>query len=131
MARPSLINSHPNEYSQVLRCYPFVVNLGRCTGSCNTLKDLSNRVCVASKTKDLNINVFNMITRINESKILRKKTYISCKCECKFHRINVIHIKSGVTIHFDVSVKIRKNIVCAKKIMYGILLYVVAKMANI
>ena len=48
-----------------------------------------------------------------------------CKCECKFHRINVIHIKSGVTIHFDVSVKIRKNIVC------GILLYVVAKMANI
>ena len=73
MARPSLINSHPNEYSKVLRCYPFVVNLGRCTGSCNTLKDLSNRVCVASKTKDLNINVFNMITRINESKILRKK----------------------------------------------------------
>ena len=54
-----------------------------------------------------------------------------CKCECKFHRINVIYIKSGVTIHFDVSVKIRKNIVCAKKIMYGILLYVVAKMANI
>ena len=31
-------------------------------GSCNTLNDLSNRVCLRNKTEDLNIHVFNMIT---------------------------------------------------------------------
>ena len=38
--KPTLINLHRNEYSQELLYYPFAVNLGRCTGSCNTLDDL-------------------------------------------------------------------------------------------
>ena len=32
---------------------------------CNTLNDLSNRVCVPNKTEDLNIHVFNMISVFN------------------------------------------------------------------
>ena len=32
--------------------------------------------------EDLNVRVFNMITGINESKLLTKQ--ILCKCECKF-----------------------------------------------
>ena len=51
-------------------------------GSCNTLNDLSNRACVPEKTKDLYLNIFSMITGINESKTLTE--HISCKCECKF-----------------------------------------------
>ena len=77
-----LINLHPNEYSQELHYYAFSVKLDRCVGSCNTLKDLFNKVCVANKTGDLNIHVFNKITGINESKILKKNK--SCKCKCKF-----------------------------------------------
>ena len=46
------------------------------------MNDLSNKVCILNKTKDLNLSVFNMITKINESEILRK--YISCECRCKF-----------------------------------------------
>ena len=34
------------------------------------------------KTEDLNLSVFNMITRINESKTSTKRT--SCECECGF-----------------------------------------------
>ena len=45
-----------------------MVRLDRFVGSCNTLNDLSNKVCVLSKTKDLNLSVFIMITGINESK---------------------------------------------------------------
>ena len=30
--------------------------------SCNTLNDLSNKICVPKKTEDLNLSVFNMIT---------------------------------------------------------------------
>ena len=81
MTQPTLINLHPNKYIQGLRYYPFGVNLYRCMGSCNTLNDLSNRICFPNKTKDLNLSVFNMITGINESKTLTK--HVSCECNCK------------------------------------------------
>ena len=60
--QPTLINLHPNEYSRGSHYYPFVVSLDRCAGICNTLDDLSNRVCVSNKAKNLNLSVFNMIT---------------------------------------------------------------------
>ena len=46
----------------------FMVNLDRCNGSCNFLDDPSGRICVPNKADDINLNVFNMITRTNESK---------------------------------------------------------------
>ena len=46
MTQTTLINLHPNEYSQELCYYLFVVNLDRCARSCNTLDDLSSRVCI-------------------------------------------------------------------------------------
>ena len=82
MTHPTLINLHLSEYTQGLRYYPFAVNLYRCVGSCNTLNDLSNKVCVPNKTEDVNLSVSNMISEINESKTLTK--HISCKCKCKF-----------------------------------------------
>ena len=60
--QPALINLHPNKYSQELHYYLFAVKLDKCVGSCNTLNDLSNKVCVANKREDLNIHVFDMIT---------------------------------------------------------------------
>ena len=54
--QPALINLHPNEYNQELHYYPFAVKLDRCVGNCNTLNDLSNKVCVSNKTEDLNIH---------------------------------------------------------------------------
>ena len=53
MAQPIIINLHPNEYNQGLHYYSFVVNLDRCVGNCNTLNDLSNKVCVPKKKKRL------------------------------------------------------------------------------
>ena len=70
MTQPTLINLHTNEYSQKSHYYPFTVKLERCVGSCNTINDLSNKVCILNKTEDLNLNIFNMITGINESKTL-------------------------------------------------------------
>ena len=37
-----------------------------------------------SKTEDLNIHAFNVITGKNESKTLTKD--VSCKCKCRFGR---------------------------------------------
>ena len=53
--------------------YQFAVKLDKFLRRCNALNNLSNKVCVSNKTeflKYLNIHVFNMIIRKNESKIL-------------------------------------------------------------
>ena len=70
---------HPNEYSQGLHYYLFAVYLDRYVESFNTVNDLSNKVRVPKNTEDFNLSVFNMVTGINESKILTK--HILCKCE--------------------------------------------------
>ena len=46
-------------------------------GSCNALNDQSNRICVLNKAEDLNLNVFNMITRI------KWWNNNNCWCQCK------------------------------------------------
>ena len=72
----TLINLHHNEYSQEFHHYPSAVKLDRCVGSCNTLNDLSNKVCVPNKT------VFKMITGINELKTLID--HVLCEYQCRF-----------------------------------------------
>ena len=43
----------------------------------------------------------------------------------------LIQVKSGIMINVGASVKIQRNIVFVKKIIYGIMLYIVAKKINI
>ena len=64
MHQPTRIDLHPNKYSQKLSCFPFAVKLDKYVRSCNTLNDLSNKVCVPNKTEDLNLSIFSMITGI-------------------------------------------------------------------
>ena len=61
--------------------YPFAVKLDRFVGSCNTLNDLSNKLCIPNNSEDLNLSGLNMITGINESKTLTKHILSECKCE--------------------------------------------------
>ena len=69
MIRLTLIYLKPIE----LKYDAFMINLDTCNGSCNVVDDLSTKICVPSKTKDVNVKVFNMITGINEAKILVKR----------------------------------------------------------
>ena len=68
MIRPFLIDLNPVE----LKYYPFMISLNKCNGSCNSVNDISMKICVPSKTKDVNVKVFNMITNRNEAKTLVK-----------------------------------------------------------
>ena len=61
-----------------------MISLDKCNESCNAVDDLSAKIYVPNKTKDVNLKVFNMITRINEPKTLVKD--ISCDCRCNFNR---------------------------------------------
>ena len=88
-----------------------MVNLDRCNKTCYTLDYSFGRICVPYKTENVNINVFNVVTRINESKTLTK--HISCKCKYKFDGKNETQIKCGITINVDASPKVEEGM-CAK-----------------
>ena len=85
-----------------------MVKSDRCVGSCNTLNDLSNKVYIPNKREDLNLSVFNMITCINEWKMLTKDTYMNLMEQ------NVSQINGEITVNVDVSVK---TIIYVKKIV--------------
>ena len=73
-----IIDLNPNKF----HLYPFMVSLDRCNGVCKILDDPSDRISVSNKLGDANVNVFNMVTRINESRTLTKR--ILCDCKCRF-----------------------------------------------
>ena len=100
----TLINLHPNEYSQEFHYNPFTIKLDRCVGSCNSLNGLSNKVC-NNKTEDLNLSVFNMIKGINEANTLTK-------LNTNLKEQNVIKVNSRITINVDKTVK--KHFFCEK-----------------
>ena len=45
-----------------------MITLDKYNGSRNTPSEIGSRICVLNKTEDVNLNVFNLITKRNESK---------------------------------------------------------------
>ena len=84
MTRPTLLDINSIE----LKYYPFMITLDKCNGSCNVVDDLSTKSCAPSESKDINVEVFNLITRINKAKTSVK--HISCDCNCKFDNATCI-----------------------------------------
>ena len=115
MVRPTLIDLNPVE----LKYYPFMITLGKCTGSYNVL---SPKICVPTETK--NVTAFNMITNKNESKKMIKHMIVNANSIVQ----HVIQIKNGIIKHVTVNVEI---IINAKTIIDGILAHVFLKIASI
>ena len=45
------------------------------------IDDLSSRIPVLNRTEDVNLNIFSMITGLNESKTLIKHILSNCRCK--------------------------------------------------
>lgn len=99
--RPVIIDLNSNK----LQHYPFMVGLDMCNGICNTIDNFSSRTCVPNKTGGTNVNAFNIITIINESKTLTKN--ISCYCKYEFVGSN---FNLNQMSHGDISVDASANI---------------------
>ena len=65
--------------------YPFSVKTNRCNGNCNSINDLYAKICVPDVVKNLNVKVFNIMSRSNESRLI--KLHESCKCICRLSKI--------------------------------------------
>ena len=71
--RPEIINVNSNEPV----FYPFSIKTSKCSGSCNNINDPYAKICVPDVIKDLNVKVFNLMSRTNETRHI--KWHETCK----------------------------------------------------
>ena len=76
-ARPEIINVNSN--NPVL--YHFGVKTSKCSGNCNNVNDPYAKICAADVVKDLNVKVFNLMSRTNKTR--RMKWHEKCRCICR------------------------------------------------
>ena len=65
--RPEIINVISNEPV----FYTFSINTTKCSGSCNNINDPYAKICVSDVAKDLNVKVFNLMSRTNEKRDIK------------------------------------------------------------
>ena len=61
--------------------YPYCIRTNKCRGSCNNINDPYAKLCIPDAIKNLNIKVFNLISRTNETR--HTEWHETCKCECR------------------------------------------------
>ena len=64
--RPEIVNINSNKPS----FYPYSVKISKCSGSCNNINELYTELCVSNVSKNINVNVFNLISRTSETRYL-------------------------------------------------------------
>ena len=62
--------------------FPFSIETSKCSGSCNNINYPYAKICVPDIIKNLNVKVFNLTSRTNETRFI--DWHETCKCECKF-----------------------------------------------
>ena len=74
--RPEMINIDSNKPSS----YPYNVKISKCSGKCNNINDPYVKLCIPNVAKDVNVKVFNLMSRINETR--HKEWHETCECKC-------------------------------------------------
>ena len=96
-ARPEIINV--NSSNPIF--YPFSVKASKCSGNFNNINDLYAKNCVPDIIKNLNVEVFDLMSRTNETRHI--KWHETSKCECKLGAIVFDNV--GIKINVNANVK--------------------------
>ena len=75
--RPEIVNINSNDPI----FYPFSIRTSKCSGSCNNINDPYAKLCVPDVVKNLNIKVFNLMSRTNETRHI--EWHETCKYKCR------------------------------------------------
>ena len=76
-ARPKIVNVNSNEPV----FYPYSIKVNKYSGSCSNINDPYAKLCISDIIKNINVKVFNLMSRINETRqIIWHET---CKCVCR------------------------------------------------
>ena len=75
--RPEVVNVNNDEPV----FYPFSIKKSKNSGSCNNINDSYAKMCVPAVIKNINVQVFNIMSRTNETTHI--KWHETCKCKCR------------------------------------------------
>ena len=70
------ININSNELS----FNPYSVRMSKCSRSCNNIDNSYAKLCVPEVSKNMNVKVFNLISRTNETRYIKWHEIFTCKC---------------------------------------------------
>ena len=76
--RPKVINVNSDESV----FFPFSIKTSKFCGSRNNINDPYAEMCVPDVAKNLNVKVFNLMPRTNETRHI--EWHETCKCRCRF-----------------------------------------------
>ena len=65
--RPKIVDINSNNPM----FYPFSTKVNKCSGNCNNINNPYAKICVPDTVKDLNVRVFNLMSRTNESRHIK------------------------------------------------------------
>ena len=65
--------------------FPFSIKTSKYSGSCNNINHPYEKICVPNVVKNLNVKVFNLMSRTNETRHI--KWHETCKCKCRLDAI--------------------------------------------
>ena len=80
-ARPQILNVNSNN---PIFC-PISIKTSKCKGNCNDINHPYANICVPDITKNLNVKVFNLMSRTIETRHI--EWHETCKCECRLDAI--------------------------------------------
>ena len=73
--RPKIININESSF------YRYSIEINKCSGSCNSINDPYKKLNVPDVAKNMNVKVFNLVSRTNETKHIKWQE--NCKCKCR------------------------------------------------
>ena len=76
--RPQIVNVNGDEPV----FFAFSIETSKFSGSCNNINYPYVKICVPDIAKNLNVKVFNLMSRTNETRHI--EWHKTCKCKCKF-----------------------------------------------
>ena len=92
--RSEIINVNTNE---------LVITINKCKGSCNTINDPYAKICVPDTIKNVNVKVFNLLSRTNETRHMDGGKLVNANVDEM--QVFVTINKDGMKINADVNVK--------------------------
>ena len=75
--RPQTVKSNGDD----LAFFPFSIKTSKCSGSCNNINNPYEKLRASDSVKNLNVKVFNLMSRTNETR--HTEWHETCKCKCR------------------------------------------------
>ena len=122
--RPQIVNVNSEEPV----FFNFSIKISKWSGSCNSINDPYAKLWVADAAKYLNVRLFNLMSRTNETRYT--ESHETCKCKCRLNGSACNRNNFGMKVNASVNVKNWSIKVHAIKDLFGIRVIVSVNVIN-